>query len=421
MLPPALPAELWRCIIHWATEESACLLPPNAQASFGWPYHPTFDASFFRSLATKCNLALVSRQFSEIGSEFLYETLHFRRPTQLILLAQQCKSNSAVVDKLQSWTKTLHVTPVFDPVTTEEDVEEIEEFLRSMLEIIQFCPRLQSVLVQADSVTLFREPTYQPWVLILSLLPSGLHHLAVENFLLGPVSWNPPLFSSWGTSSVLRTLRLDAHHPPFEHHFPHLTHLWLFSWSSASQWDMPALTHLYIDYFPGNETTATFWLEPKPCLKLLHFGGDTDFGLYYPDLPQRLQECTPNLKKLEYHCSGDLDVRWDPNSLSKSIKEVTLKLEDGEFGGIHRDSPLSREDILLHYTAAGFEILLELLTELCPSGASRWMRIERHLEKYSPHPAKLCVLLPRRAAILLQNNEDPPPLIQSSRIPITPR
>ncbi|KAL5525690.1 hypothetical protein ACEPAG_7026 [Sanghuangporus baumii] len=410
---PALPNELWTCIFRWATIESACPLSQRNSISFGWPYNPAFDAAFFLSLATKLNLRLVSRLFFELASSFRYETLYFKEAEQAIKLAEQCRTNLWLVDRLHSSTRSLCVVPVFTIVSTERDVEDINTFLQSLLLVTQMCAQLRDVLIEADTLTLFHEPTYQRWVQILSALPSGLHHLAAENFLLGPVSWNPPLFNGRNMSSELRTLRLDAEHPPFEHYFPSLTHLWIFSWPTASKWDMPSLECLYIDYFPGNDSTSSFCTKERPYLKKLHFGGDTDFGFYFPDLPQRLRDHTPNLKELEYHCSGDLDILWDPEQLSQSVERVTIRLEDAE--SYASTVTLKPEDILLQYTSAGFGILLELLTDLCPSGSDRWLRIERHLEKYSSHPAKIFVLLPKRAASLLRL-DDPPPLITSSRV-----
>lgn len=414
---PALPDELWSYIFRWATIESACPLKQRNSVSFGWPNHPTFDAAFSLSLATKRSLRLVSRRFLEVSSQFQYETLYFREADQPIKLASQCRWNLNVLEHLRLSARNLCVVPVFTVVTTEQDVEEIDEFLRSLLLVAQTCTQLQNVYIQIDTFTLFHEPTYHPWIQILGALPSDLHYFAVENLLLGPVCWNPPLFNGRNMSPELRTLRLDAEPPPFEHYFPHLTHLWLFSWSTASKWDMPSLQSLYIDYFPGNGSTSSFWELEKPQLKLLHFGGDTDFGLYFPDFPQRLQEFVPNLEELEYHCAGDLDVLWDPARLQQSIKRVTVRLENAEGHG--ETVPLKPEDVLLEYTSAGFGILLELLTDLCPSGAHRWLRIERHLEKFASLPTKVFVLLPKQVASLLQI-DDPPPLVAASRVPAVP-
>ena len=436
--PPCLrlPPEIWREIVRYATEDTSSLLAHENSDTFGWTYESKITSSHYESFITKRNLALVCKQFYEIAEEFLYEAVYIRCAEQAIHLAVLCEnaSTSNVLECLKTYTKELHVVLAIEVILSDADAEFVDLSLQALVTIVNACKRLEGVLVRADSTTLFLHPTYQPWVVVLAALPHTLKNLNVQNFLLGPVAWTARLFdprtSIEGTginlSETLQTLKLEAEHPPIELSFPCLTHLWVFSWPTASLWDLPVLTHLYIAYFPGNDSTSSFWIKPQenfqisdqstndtlffqdssvnsvinihPQIKLLHFGPDTDFGLYHSELPMRLQTSTPRLQKLEYYLSGDLEVMWDPKQLPEYIKKVTIKTfgyyelsEIPNLTGRPRvpsassyifSSPYDQAENEMETQKYTRDAFTELLTVVGEDMQRRWGGIRRHLESY---------------------------------------
>lgn len=336
-----LPAEIWREILCFAiggpqfpidsftnnrmnNPSEWPLLP------FGWRYGVPLDDLHVDVYAAKYNVSLVCRLFNELAREFLYESLHIRSAGHALRLGEALKHPHGLVRQaLGRYTKNLFIIPVYDITTTESDASIVESSLHAMFDIVCSCTDLQSAVVCADSVSLFCEPTYKPWVKILAALPHTLRHIDVRNFLLGPVVWSqlPTLFPATGVSENLVSLRFDAAHPAVEHHFPSLKHLSIFSWPTASKWEMPSLEALYVDYLPDSDLTRAFWFKTGgwPKLRLMHFGCDTDFAMYHADLPRRLAACAPNLEALEYHIAGDADVVWDPSLLSEMVRKVVVK------------------------------------------------------------------------------------------------
>lgn len=320
--------------------------------------------------------------FHTLSQEFLYETLHIRTSGQALRLGSALKCpGKNLRSVLAKYTRNLFIIPMYDFAVAESDPETIEDSLAAILEIVQACTRLQSAVVCADNVTLFCEPTYRPWVKILAALPNTLRHIDVRNFLLGHVVWSPLLFSSGSFSENLVSLRFDAAHPAVEHSFPALRHLSIFSWPTASRWDLPSLEALYVDCFPDGDLTRTFWEQPGgwPNLKLLHLGCDTDLTLYQANLPERLTSCVPALDALEYHIAGDMDVLFDPVRLSTRVKTVTVKTFQDydyprfEYGVVHIGPQEGRKRL---------EELDASLDNLTPRCRTRWEGMKRHFEKF---------------------------------------
>lgn len=507
-----LPTELWRSILRLATIESSCIFPTTGQdtqisaRSFGWSFRPVFDGVYFDSLATKHNLCLVSRWLRPIAEEFLYETIHLRRPEQALQLVGQfaafCdpfdvspqQSNTpvqfdfnAVLQKLeksdvkldltlglgelninsessplskpslrlsklqcllQKFTRALIIAPHFPRFSREEDADYIDACLGAMHSLARACTTVTDVYLTADHTSLFHGPTYQPWVRLLAALPQDkLHNLSVQDFLLGPVVWSPRLFQVPGAGLQLRTLHIDAEHPPMPQSFPHLTHLHLFSWPTASAWDMPNLTHLYIQYLPDVTLTRSFWSYPpwhprpgvsihshhtthmrplshtrahtdtfaistilsssssspmtlseeygprREKLQLLHFGFDTDLGLYFPDLPARLAWLAPNLRTLEYHVAGDLPVRFDPRSLPRSL--TSIKIQSLLLGAGMELPRWSEQECMTGYTRETLGAMEEYWRDrLTPEALRRWSQVCNHLKAYGDDQVKPVVLFP---------------------------
>ena len=498
-----LPPELWREIIRRATASSSHVFPTTSSPRtpnclFGWPCYPVFDEEYYRSLATKYNVCLVSKQMKSIAEEFLYETIHLRRPEQALQLigrfsafcddpvdmatldqsskqsdfasvlqrlesgleldlslglktldlgsegskaSTSCaKRQSKIEKRLQKCTKTLIIAPQFPPFSREEDADFIDAALIALHTLAKACTSVTDVFLTADHTSLFHGPTYQPWVRLLSALPQvTIRNLSVQDFLLGPVVWSPRLFRTEAAGSHLRTLHLDAEHPPIPHSFPHLTHLHLFSWPTASAWDLPSLTHLYIQYLPDVTATRSFWSYPpshshpgaynhnthtdgtrppahvhrhtapailersnkddhpygprREKLELLHFGFDTDLGLYFPDLPARIAWLAPNLRTLEYHVAGDLPVRFDPRALPRSLQ--LIKLQTLLLGAGMELPRWSEQESMSDYTHETLSAMEEYWKDrLTPEAVRRWSQVCNHLRAYGEDQVKPVVLFP---------------------------
>lgn len=372
-----LPSELCRYIVCLAGDDGSESQETYwSNDTFEWPVRSLGDSrqpqppppSRSPSIPTIHALSLVSRQFWEIASEFLYDTIYIHCLDDARFLAASSRM-------LRKWTKHMVIAPFFPEDMDNEIFQTLaQQFGLSMVLILADCGRLESLVIRAYWAS--QIVTNEHWMKTYKAIPCGCKHLEIydEGFHRSASTelWEPRHLIELNSDYHLLSLRIQAVHGRNNYTFTNITHLSLLSWPIATNWILPELTSIHIAYLANSPIAQSFWLSPNPKLDLLHLGFITNLA-EFKDFPQLVSQKAPNLRRLIYYHYGDVDIPWDPTKLPASLREVTVKISHhsvfGEGGGGWMDT--------IEKQGGG---------QLTAAAVQRWSRLAEHLTRYAIRP-----------------------------------
>ncbi|KAH8116848.1 hypothetical protein DFH11DRAFT_1135326 [Phellopilus nigrolimitatus] len=388
-IPNSLPPELWTIIIRYATSPSLplsltqeyslaehCYPVESPHPEYDDPltpvhYHSTNEISSrsnkeaFVKIEPKLIIARVCRSFSQIVSEFLYETIYISSSEAAHQLAETLEF-STIFKNPGKWAR--HVTFIgsrFSPSSSAD-------FTSAALRILARTPNLISFRISwSGNEHTFREHEER---IIESVPTACLRHFewrnASEGFVCQPQHAFYQLLRR--TRLTLRVLKLSGYLPlknlkstEAVVSLPALTHLsvrrpYRDDFALISSWDISShLTCLNLGslwrYFDNREIMNTFWETPKPMLRCLRLGEDTAVCL---QLVHKILNSSPRLQMLEYYYLGD----WDTFA----------------WAGVRHES---LESVIVH-TSHPMIKLRSLFNTSMHSREHQWERLLRHVRPF---------------------------------------
>lgn len=277
---------------------------------------------------TKLALTLVSRQFWQLASEFLFETLHIDSLRSAMNIADVLERHYSPDNSgLGRWTKDIYVYP------TDTGRGHLGEMHRAVIRLLAHCQNLRGVSLEHAWFYPAVWEAHQPAV--LQAIPSGINCLdwsgsgslrnkqELKDAFTLLLTRLAPSLRILCLSTSIRNLGT----PFLSLSFPHLSYLAVREHMRndmyfTSSWKLPALTHLRLDCFRANHSIDAFFDTARPALLSLEIGAQTDISV---PLTQKFLSSCPDLRNLAYPFSRPCIGMWAANT-HRLLAHITVNL-----------------------------------------------------------------------------------------------